>query len=29
MINAAFKKEELNKNQSRAFSELFTRVKFV
>ena len=29
MINVAFKKEELNKNQSRAFSELFTRVKFV
>ena len=29
MINVAFKKEELNKNQSRAFSELFTPVKFV
>ena len=32
MINVAFKKEELNKtnkNQSRAFSRLFTRVKFV
>ena len=29
MINVAFKKEELNKNQSRTFSELFTRVKFV
>ena len=32
MIDVAFKKEELNKtnkNQSRAFSRLFTRVKFV
>ena len=29
MINVTFKKEEPNKNQSRAFSELFTPVKFV